>query len=71
MELGIISLGSVALGGVLLNEQPNLGIILLGSKNMGSISLPDASLNTYQKVGLRLIEDGSLRLSTYGLRFLR
>ena len=49
MELGIISLGSVALGGVSLNEQPNLGIILLGSKNMGSISLPDASLNTYQE----------------------
>ena len=71
MELGIISLGSVALGGVSLNEQPNLGIILLGSKNMGSISLPDASLNTYQKVGLRLIEDGSIRLSSYGLRFLR
>jgi len=71
MELGIISLGSVALGGVSLNEQPNLGIIYLGGKNMGSIALPDASLNTYQKVGLRLIEDGSLRLSTYGLRFLR
>ena len=71
MELGIISLGSVALGGVSLNEQPYLGIIYLGGKNMGSIALPDASLNTYQKVGLRLIEDGSLRLSTYGLRFLR
>ena len=44
MELGIISLGSVALGGVSLNEQPNLGIIYLGGKNMGSIALPDAGI---------------------------
>ena len=62
MELGIISLGGVALGEVSLNEQP---------KNIGGIALPDASLNTYQKAGLRLIEDGSLRLSSFGLRFLR
>ncbi len=71
MELGIISLGGVALGEVSLNEQPNLGIIYLGGKNIGSIALPDASLNTYQKAGLRLIEYGSLRLSSFGLRFLR
>ena len=35
------------------------------------MNVGEVDVNTYHIPGLRLIEDGSLRLSTYGLRFLR
>jgi len=35
------------------------------------MNVGELDIKTYHIPGLRLIEDGSLRLSTYGLRFLR
>ena len=35
------------------------------------MNVGEVDVKTYHIPGLRLIEDGSLRLSTYGLRFLR
>ena len=35
------------------------------------MNVGELDIKTYYIPGLRLIEDGSLRLSTFGLRFLR
>jgi hypothetical protein len=35
------------------------------------MNVGELDIKTYHIPGLRLIEDGSLRLSSYGLRFLR
>ena len=35
------------------------------------MNVGELDIKTYHILGLRLIEDGSLRLSSFGLRFLR
>ena len=57
----------IEIGAVDICQPMNMGELdICKPMNVGVVDV-----KTYHIPGLRLIEDGSLRLSTYGLRFLR
>jgi len=57
----------IEIGAVDICQPMNVGELdICQPMNVGVVDV-----NTYHIPGLRLIEDGSLRLSSFGLRFLR
>ena len=69
-DLGILNIGSQNIGVVQLNGSHELGVIRVGAQNLGVIKLDDSTLKTYQVIGLRFV-NGSLRFTSFGLKFLR
>jgi hypothetical protein len=58
---GVKDIGTLQTSGV-----KDIGTLVTGKKFISNIVL-----KTYHIPGLRLLENGGLRLSTFGLRFLR
>ena len=64
-DLGILNIGSQNIGVVQLNGSHELGVIRVGAQNLGVIKLDDSTV-----IGLRFV-NGSLRFTSFGLKFLR
>ena len=65
-----VKIGAQYIGTIQLNGAQDLGILNIGSQNIGVIKLDDSTLKTYQVIGLRFV-NGGLRFTSFGLKFLR
>ncbi len=71
VKIGAQYIGTIQLNGTQdLGGSHELGVIRVGAQNLGVIKLDDSTLKTYQVIGLRFV-NGSLRFTSFGLKFLR